>query len=446
MSKEHQATMRKINLRILPFLMLLYLIAYIDRSNISVAALGMNADLGLTSRMYGLAAGLFFLTYIIFEVPSNVALTKFGARRWIARIMISWGLVAMGMAFITSAYQLYGMRLLLGAAEAGFTPGIIYYLARWYPSQERAHAMSFFYIGAALASVIGLPLSGLLLHADGALGVAGWRWVFFVEGLPAVLLGFVVLWFLPDRPSDASWLSQAEAYELERKIDDEQGTGQSEHKTGWQTAFRNGNVWLLAAFWLLQAFGTIGITLFMPLIVRSIASGDDLAISLLSAVPFIAACIFMFFNGRHSDSTRERAYHLGVPLTLAGLLLLAAVYIGNAHLSYVLIVLSVGLNWAVIPIFWAVTTEYVSGLTAAVSIALINALANVAGLVLPPAIGWIKDTTNSYDLALTLVSAALIMGGLLGISLAKKLAAPKGHQTIIDIRNSADPVGSSKRH
>ncbi len=143
MSKEHQATMRKINLRILPFLMLLYLIAYIDRSNISVAALGMNADLGLTSRMYGLAAGLFFLTYIIFEVPSNVALTKFGARRWIARIMISWGLVAMGMAFITSAYQLYGMRLLLGAAEAGFTPGIIYYLARWYPSQERAHAMSF---------------------------------------------------------------------------------------------------------------------------------------------------------------------------------------------------------------------------------------------------------------------------------------------------------------
>ncbi|MCH4543332.1 MFS transporter [Ochrobactrum sp. POC9] len=446
MSKEHQATMRKINLRILPFLMLLYLIAYIDRSNISVAALGMNADLGLTSRMYGLAAGLFFLTYIIFEVPSNVALTKFGARRWIARIMISWGLVAMGMAFITSAYQLYGMRLLLGAAEAGFTPGIIYYLARWYPSQERAHAMSFFYIGAALASVIGLPLSGLLLHADGALGVAGWRWVFFVEGLPAVLLGFVVLWFLPDRPTDASWLSQAEAYELERKIDAEQGTGQSEHKTGWQTAFRNGNVWLLAAFWLLQAFGTIGITLFMPLIVRGISSGDDLAISLLSAVPFIAACIFMFFNGRHSDSTRERAYHLGVPLTLAGLLLLAAVYIGNAHLSYVLIVLSVGLNWAVIPIFWAVTTEYVSGLTAAVSIALINALANVAGLVLPPAIGWIKDTTNSYDLALTLVSAALILGGLLGISLAKKLAAPKGLQTIIDIRNSADPVGSSKRH
>lgn len=443
MSKEHQAAMRKINLRILPLLMLLYLIAYIDRSNISVAALGMNADLGLTSSMYGLAAGLFFLTYIIFEVPSNVALTKFGARRWIARIMISWGLVAMGMAFITSAYQLYGMRLLLGAAEAGFTPGIIYYLARWYPSQERAHAMSFFYIGAALASVIGLPLSGLLLHAHGAFGVAGWRWVFFVEGLPAVLLGFAVLRFLPDRPSDASWLSPAESGALERKIDAEQNTGQSARKASWHTAFRNKNVWLLAAFWLLQAFGTIGITLFMPLIVRSISSGDDLAVSLLSAVPFIAACIFMFFNGRHSDATRERAYHLGLPLTLAGLLLLAAVYTGNAHLSYVLIVLSVGLNWAVIPIFWAVTTEYVSGLTAAVSIALINALANVAGLVLPPAIGWIKDTTNSYDLALTLVSAALILGGILGISLAKKLAAPNRHETTIDNRKSAD---FSRRH
>ncbi|MEJ5020843.1 MFS transporter [Ochrobactrum vermis] len=443
MSKEHQATMRKINLRILPLLMLLYLIAYIDRSNISVAALGMNADLGLTSSMYGLAAGLFFLTYIIFEVPSNVALTKFGARRWIARIMMSWGLVAMGMAFITSAYQLYGMRLLLGAAEAGFTPGIIYYLARWYPSQERAHAMSFFYIGAALASVIGLPLSGLLLHAHGAFGVAGWRWVFFVEGLPAVLLGFVVLRFLPDRPSDAGWLSPAESGALERKIDAEQNTGQSAHKASWHTAFQNKNVWLLAAFWLLQAFGTIGITLFMPLIVRSISSGDDLAVSLLSAVPFIAACIFMFFNGRHSDATRERAYHLGVPLTLAGLLLLAAVYAGNTHVSYVLIVLSVGLNWAVIPIFWAVTTEYVSGLTAAVSIALINALANVAGLVLPPAIGWIKDATNSYDLALTLVSAALILGGILGISLAKMLATPKHREITIDTRKSAD---FSRRH
>lgn len=417
---SHNNTMRRINLRILPFLMLLYLIAYIDRANISVAALGMNADLGLTERMYGFAAGLFFATYIIFEIPSNIALTKFGARRWIARIMISWGIVAAGMAFITSANQLYGMRLLLGAAEAGFTPGIIYYLSRWYPSQERAHAMSFFYIGAALASVIGLPLSGLLLNADGFLGVSGWRWVFFIEGLPAIFLGFVVLRFLPDRPTTASWLSSAEGVQLEAKIAAEQALAPVIQNAKWYTVFSNKVVWLLATFWLLQAFGTIGITLFMPLIVKGLSGGSNLVVSLLSALPFLFACIFMYLNGRHSDKTSERAFHMGIPLMLAGIMLLAAVYVGNSHISYGLIILSVALNWAVIPIFWAVTTEYVSGLAAAVSIALINALANVAGLVLPPMVGWVKDTTGSYDMALTMVAIALVAGGILGITLVKR--------------------------
>lgn len=417
---SHTNTMRRINLRILPFLMLLYLIAYIDRANISVAALGMNADLGLTERMYGFAAGLFFATYIIFEIPSNIALTKFGARRWIARIMISWGIVAAGMAFITSANQLYGMRLLLGAAEAGFTPGIIYYLSRWYPSQERAHAMSFFYIGAALASVIGLPLSGLLLNADGFLGVSGWRWVFFIEGLPAIFLGFVVLRFLPDRPTTASWLSSTEGVQLEAKIAAEQALAPVIQNAKWYTVFSNKVVWLLATFWLLQAFGTIGITLFMPLIVKGLSGGSNLVVSLLSALPFLIACIFMYLNGRHSDKTSERAFHMGIPLMLAGIMLLAAVYVGNSHISYGLIILSVALNWAVIPIFWAVTTEYVSGLAAAVSIALINALANVAGLVLPPMVGWVKDTTGSYDMALTMVAIALVAGGILGITLVKR--------------------------
>lgn len=417
---SHANTMRQINLRILPFLMLLYLIAYIDRANISVAALGMNAELGLTERMYGFAAGLFFATYIIFEIPSNVALTKYGARRWIARIMISWGIVAAGMAFVTSANQLYGMRLLLGAAEAGFTPGIIYYLSRWYPSQERAHAMSFFYIGAALASVIGLPLSGLLLHLDGFLGVSGWRWVFFIEGIPAIALGFVVLRLLPDQPTSARWLSNDEAKQLETKIAAEQALAPAPKSTKWYAVFSNKIVWLLAFFWLLQAFGTIGITLFMPLIVKGLSGGSNLVVSLLSALPFLAACIFMYLNGRHSDKTRERAYHMGIPLMLAGLMLLAAVYAGNAYISYGLIVFSVALNWAVIPIFWAVTTEYVSGVAAAVSIALINALANVAGLALPPVVGWIKDTTGSYDIALTMVAAALIAGGILGVTLVKR--------------------------
>jgi len=205
------ATIRLITRKLLPFLMLLYLIAYVDRANISVAALQMNADLGLSARMYGLGAGLFYVTYILFEVPSNVILARVGARRWIARIMITWGIVACGMAFIQSATHLYVMRLLLGAAEAGFTPGIIYYLSRWFPRENRARAMSFFYIAAALASVIGLPLSGALLHMDGTLGFAGWRWLYFIEGVPAIVLGFVVLRILPDAPREARWLAAAQS-------------------------------------------------------------------------------------------------------------------------------------------------------------------------------------------------------------------------------------------
>ena len=430
MNRETDAeAIRRINLRILPFLMLLYLVAYIDRSNISVAALGMNAELGLTSQMYGFAAGIFFATYIVFEIPSNVLLTRFGARRWIARIMITWGIVAAGMAFVASAYQLYGMRLLLGAAEAGFTPGIIYYLAKWYPSRDRANAMSFFYIGAALASVIGLPLSGLLLNAHGLFGLSGWRWVFLIEGIPAVILGFVVLKFLPDRPKDAAWLTSEQQMSLEQTIAVEQAEAPVSHHASWSAAFTNFRVWMLAFFWLLQAFGTIGITLFMPLIVKNLSGGSNLTVSLLSAVPFLAACVFMFVNGRHSDRTGERAFHLGLPLALAGACLLAATYAGNAYLSYFLLILSVALNWAVIPIFWAVTTEFVSGIAAAVSIALINALANVAGLVLPPAIGWIKDSTGTYDVALTLVATALIAGGVLGVAIVRTGARPSVIET-----------------
>lgn len=414
-------TMRRVGWRLLPFLMLLYLIAYIDRSNISVAALQMNAELGLTAEMYGRAAGIFFATYILFEIPSNMVLARVGARRWIARIMLSWGVIAAGMAFVTSANQLYGMRLLLGAAEAGFTPGVIYYLARWFPSRERANAMSFFYIGAALASVIGLPLSGLLLGLDGWHGMGGWRWLFLIEGIPAVLLAFITLKVLTDRPADAAWLAPAERDWLEKTLAQEQSATPVSHTAGWRQAFTSGRVWLLALFWLLQAFGTIGITLFLPLIVKSVSGQSNMTVGLLSAAPFLVACIFMFFNGRHSDASGERALHLGLPLVLAGLVLAVAVQLaGQPTVAFLLLALSIGLNWAAIPVFWAVTTEYVSGIAAAVSIALINAVANLAGLGLPPVIGWIKDATGNFNIALLVVATALVIGGLLGIVLAPR--------------------------
>ena len=415
-----ERTMDKVTKRLLPFLMLLYLIAYLDRSNISVAALQMNADLGLSARMYGIGAGLFYVTYIIFEVPSNVILTKVGARRWIARIMVTWGIFATGMAFIHTPGQLYGMRLLLGTAEAGFTPGIIYYLSQWFPSNNRAKAMSFFYIAAALASVIGLPISGALLGMHGIFGFAGWRWLYLIEGIPAFILGFVVLKYLPDNIQSAKWLLADQKKWLAEKIRSESETIPGKKEAKWNQIFLDKKVWLLSLFWLLQAFGTIGVTLFLPQILKGISGGTDLVISLLSALPFLFACLFMYFNSKHSDLRAERRRHLGIPLLISGFLLIVSIYTGTT-IAYALLVISVAMNWAVTPIFWAVTTEYLSsGSVAAGSIALINAMANIAGAVLPYFMGYIRDVTGSYDYALWIVGIALMIGGFLGMDLARR--------------------------
>lgn len=412
--------MSTVTKRLLPFLMLLYLIAYVDRSNISVAALQMNADLGLSARMYGLGAGLFYVTYILFEIPSNIILTKVGARRWIARIMVTWGIVAISMALIKTPGQLYGTRLLLGAAEAGFTPGIVYYLSQWFPSNSRAKAMSYFYIAAALASVIGLPLSGALLEMHGTFGFAGWRWVYLIEGIPALVLGFVALKYLPDNIQSAKWLLVEQKKWLIATLSNESRMVSRKKEGKWYFIFSDKKVWLLSLFWLLQAFGTIGVTLFLPQILKGLSEGTDFIISLLSALPFLFACIFMYFNGRNSDGKNERRLHMGLPLLISGMLLIVSIYT-NTTTTYILLVASVAFNWAVTPVFWAVTTEYLSrGTVAAGSIAMINALANIAGATLPYLMGYIRDVTDSYNYALWIVGIALVAGGFLGLALVRK--------------------------
>ncbi|WP_129543497.1 MFS transporter [Serratia sp. 1D1416] len=416
----YSSTIKKMNVRIIPFIMILYLIAYIDRANISVAALQMNADLAMTAEMYGIAAGIFYISYILFEVPSNVILTRVGAKLWIARIMLTWGAIAAGMSLVQTPFQLYVMRFLLGVAEAGFTPGIIYYLSCWYPRSDRARAMSLFYIGAALASVIGLPISGSILNMHGFFGIEGWRWLFVLEGIPAMVLGVVVYFYLDDSPAQARWLSPPQRAWLAATLAAESAQAPIGHRHGWKTALKNRRVWWLSVLWLLQAFGTIGITLFLPLIVKGVVTEQsNFIVSLLSAAPFLFACIFMYLNGRHSDITKERSRHLGLPLMGAGLLLLLALYSHNLVLAYGLLALTVGLNWAITPVFWAVTTETVAGVAGAASIALINAVANIAGLIFPPVMGRIKDVTHSYTAALILVAAALIVGGLMGLRLGR---------------------------
>ncbi|RYM71384.1 MFS transporter [Serratia liquefaciens] len=416
----HLSTVKKMNLRLIPFIMLLYLIAYIDRANISVAALQMNADLALTAEMYGIAAGIFFVSYILFEIPSDIILTRVGAKIWIARIMVTWGVIAMGMSLVQTPLQLYTMRFLLGVAEAGFTPGIIYYLSCWYPRSDRARAMSMFYIGAALASLIGLPISGAILQMNNVLNIAGWRWLFLLEGAPAILLGIVVYFYLDNKPEDAKWLGPQQRAWLAGVLTQEAKQTPTQQEHHWQAAFKNRKVWLLSLMWLLQAFGTIGIGLFLPLIIKGVVSEQsNFIITLLSAVPFLFACMFMYFNGHYSDTHRARAVPLGLPLILSGLLLLAAIYSTNMVIAYVLLVFTIALNWAIIPIFWAVTTETVSGVAAAASIALINAVANIVGLALPPVIGRIKDMTSSYDAALIMVAIALVLGGIIGLQVGR---------------------------
>lgn len=414
------STLKQLNAKIIPLIVICYFVANLDKTNISIAALQMNADLGLSDSMYGLGVGMFYISYILFEIPSNVIMTKVGARRWIARIMITWGVVSAGMALVNSANQLYVMRFLLGMCEAGFAPGIIYYISCWFPKSNRARAMSFFYMGSVAASIIGLPVSGAVLNMHGIADVAGWRWLFALEGIPAVLLGILVLWLLPDMPDHAPWLTLEQKSWLQQRLQQDNAGVVIGNNHSWFHALKDKTVLLLSLVWFLQAFGSIGITLFMPLIIKSMAAGQsNFVIGLLSAVPFVLACLFMYLNGRHSDKTNERAWHMGLPLIFSGLALAVAVYTGNLLVSYLLLVLTVGFNFALTPVFWAVTTEKLAGVAAAASIAFINTVANVVGLGLPPILGKIKDLTNSYHYGLLIVAVALIAGGVIGIIISR---------------------------
>lgn len=416
----YTSTLKKLNSKIIPFVIICYFVANLDKTNISIAALQMNADLGLTASMYGLGVGMFYISYIIFEIPSNVIMTRIGARIWIARIMITWGIVSAGMSLVHTPTQLYVMRFLLGMAEAGFTPGIIYYISCWFPKSNRARAMSFFYMGSVLASIIGLPISGFVLNMHGIADIAGWRWLFAIEGIPAIILGVMVLWLLPSSPEKAHWLTGSEKEWLVSQLEEDNRNVMVNKNHSWLSALKNKVVLLLSLVWFLQAFGSIGITLFLPLILKSIASEQsNFVISLLSAVPFIFACLFMYLNGRHSDLTKERSLHMGLPLILAGVSLGVAIYSDNLLISYILLVLTVGFNFALTPVFWAVTTEKLAGVAAAASIAFINTIANFVGLGLPPVLGKIKDVTHSYHYGLLIVAIALVLGGIIGIAVSR---------------------------
>ncbi len=416
----------KVTRRLVPFLMLLYIVAWFDRINVGFAALQMNRDLGFSASVFGFGAGVFFIGYALFEVPSNLLLARVGARRWIARIMVSWGLVSVAMMFVRGPLSFYALRFVLGVAEAGFLPGVIYYLAQWFPRAQRARAISWFMIGIPLSTVLGAPLAGLLLQLNGWYGLSGWQWLYLVEGLPAVLLGFVVWYRLPDTPLQARWLSQSEQTALMTAIAAENDGVAARHVLSVRQVLLHPTVWLLGFVLFACQCGSYGLTLWIPQIVKGLSGQSDLVVGLLSALPYIAAAIGMVLLGVSSDRSGERFWHVALPSLLG-----AAGFAASAFLHtplpglLALTVAAVGDLGSRGP-FWALPPRFLTGSALAAGIALINTMGAVGGFVGPYAVGLVKDFTGSFTGGLLLLSALLVVSAVATLSLRRSAVLEGG--------------------
>jgi MFS transporter, ACS family, tartrate transporter len=427
MSTAVDTACAKATRRLIPFLLLLYVVAWLDRVNVGFAALQMNEDLGFSAAVYGFGAGIFFIGYALFEVPSNIILARVGARRWIARIMVTWGLVSVAMMFVEGPYSFYALRFVLGVAEAGFLPGVIYYLGQWFPRSARARAISWFMVGIPLSTVVGAPLAGLLLGMDGLQGLAGWQWLFLLEGLPAVLLGVVVWRSLPDRPSDARWLTPAEQQALEEHIALEQDDTTRRHGIGVGAALRHPTVWLLGLVLFACQCGSYGLTLWIPQIVRGLSGAGDLWVGLISALPYIAAAVGMVLIGRSSDRHAERFWHVAVP-SLVGAVGFAAsaVLLSPVPGLIALTIAAVGDLGSRGP-FWALPPRFLAGSALAAGIALINTLGSLGGFVGPYAVGLVKDATGGFTGGLLLLSGLLVASAAATLWLRRAAALAGQH-------------------
>ncbi len=394
-SELEQRTMAKVARRLVPFLILCYFVAYLDRVNVSMAKLTMDADLGISDYQFGIGAGIFFIAYFIFEVPSNLALDRFGARKWIARIMFTWGLVSGCMAAIQGVAGFYTVRVLLGAAEAGFFPGIIYFLTLWFPSLYRARIVGYFMVAIPLSTVIGNPISGAILSLHGAWGLAGWKWLFILEALPAIILAFFVWFYLTDRPSDATWLEPDERDWLVQRLEAERRQRvAARHYSVWE-ALTNGRVLAIAVIYFGVVAANYGLSFFLPTIVAQFGL-SYLATGAVSAIPYFVGAIAMVVWGYSSDHFHERKAHLAIAIAIAvgGLAVAAVLHDPTAKMA-ALAVAGFGI-FANLPVFWTLPTAFLSGAAAAGGIAIINSIGNLAGFAGPYAVGAIKDATGSF--------------------------------------------------
>src|SRR5262245_40408233 len=411
--------LRKVTLRLIPFLFLLYIVAWLDRVNVGFAGLQMNADLGFSSAAFGFGSGVFFLGYCLFEVPSNLILHRVGARRWIARIMMTWGAISMAMMFVRSTPAFYVLRFLLGAAEAGFFPGMVYYLSHWYPESQRARAIAGFMTAVPVSGVVGGPVSGALLSLNGLFGLAGWQWLFLVEGLPAILLGIIVLVYLTDRPETADWLSSAEKDWLVSRLSAERTSRNGAPFIGIFDALTNPTIWHLGIIFLFASIGFYGYSFWAPLVIKSLTGISDLGVGVILGAISAVTIGSMILNGAHSDHTDERPLHVAVPLLISG-----AGFFGCAVLRqsspavFFLALVPIGHCAAYGP-FWSMPSRFLTGAPAAAGIALVVTIANVGGFVGPTIIGAMKDRFGTHDPAFMLLGGCAVVAALLAVALGR---------------------------
>lgn len=399
--------------RLVPYLLLLYVIAWFDRVNISFAALQMNADLGFSAAVYGFGAGIFFAGYALCEVPSNLILARVGARRWIGRIMVSWGIVSVAMLFVEGKWSFYTLRFLLGVAEAGFLPGIIYYLSQWFPKAERARAVSWFMLGIPLSTVFGGPIAGWLLGFDGHLGLRGWQWLFLVEGLPAVLLGVVTWLWLPDSPRHVRWLSSAEKERVMARIEAEHQATAVRHAGSGSLKFAllHPTVWLLCAVMFACQTGSYGLTLWIPQIVKGLSGSSDLLVGFISAIPYIGATLAMLWLGANSDRTGERFLHVAIPSFIGAVGFAAAAFFVSPVAGMVALTIAAMGDLSTRGPFWALPPRFLSGSALAAGIGLVNTMGSLGGFVGPMLVGYIRTATGGFAGGLLFLAGLLVFAG-----------------------------------
>lgn len=423
-----RSAIRKVAGRLVPFVALMFFINYLDRTAIGFAAPnGMNTDLALSAAQFGFASGVFFIGYIILEVPSNLALHRFGARRWLARIMVSWGIVALLFTWVQNFEQLVALRFLLGVAEAGFFPGAILFLSMWVPAAYRSRILMLFYLAQPLTTVIGAPLAGALIQQHGVFfGLEGWRFMYFGVAIPAIVVGVIAWFYLKDKPTDAKWLTRDEQSWLTTALDAEKAeTGAAAKHTSVKFAFKSGRVWVLSLVYFGFIYGLYALAFFLPTIIKGFqdAAGtkfDVFQTGLITAIPYVPAAIAMYFWSRDATKRGVKTWHIAIPAVVGAVTIPLALYAGSPAATIAVIALTAMSIFAALPNFWTLPTRFLTGAAAAAGVALINTIGNIAGFSAPYITGAVHDWTGGYQVPMILVGVFMLLSAVLVVSLARR--------------------------